>query len=62
MQSSSNEGLPPGDQFLRSRIFFFSALKIHVSQSTKDVLDTFNTFVLEERGEIEMKVSPHGLG
>jgi len=30
-------------------------LKIHVSQSTKDVLDTFNTFVLEERGEIEMK-------
>ncbi|XP_071825747.1 atrial natriuretic peptide receptor 1-like isoform X6 [Apostichopus japonicus] len=31
------------------------ALKIHVSSSTKKILDLFGTFVLEKRGEIEMK-------
>ncbi|XP_054713373.1 atrial natriuretic peptide receptor 1-like [Uloborus diversus] len=30
-------------------------LKIHVSSSTKEVLDTFKTFRLELRGEVEMK-------
>ncbi|GFY60704.1 atrial natriuretic peptide receptor 2 [Trichonephila inaurata madagascariensis] len=30
-------------------------LKIHVSSSTKEVLDTFKTFQLELRGEVEMK-------
>lgn len=34
----------------------FIALKIHVSPQTKEVLDTFGTFDLELRGEIEMKV------
>lgn len=33
-----------------------TALKIHVSSSTKEVLDTFATFRLELRGEVEMKV------
>lgn len=32
-------------------------LKIHVSPITKNVLDTFGTFDLECRGEVEMKVS-----
>jgi hypothetical protein len=35
---------------------FFSALKIHVSPKTKAVLDTFESFELELRGEVEMKV------
>lgn len=35
---------------------FFLALKIHVSPSTKEVLDSFGTFELELRGEVEMKV------
>ncbi|XP_037573883.1 atrial natriuretic peptide receptor 1 [Dermacentor silvarum] len=30
-------------------------LRIHVSSSTKEVLDTFKTFQLELRGEVEMK-------
>ncbi|KAK8777007.1 hypothetical protein V5799_029648 [Amblyomma americanum] len=30
-------------------------LKIHVSTCTKEVLDTFKTFQLELRGEVEMK-------
>ncbi|XP_042913598.1 atrial natriuretic peptide receptor 1 [Parasteatoda tepidariorum] len=30
-------------------------LKIHVSSSTKEILDAFNTFKLELRGEVEMK-------
>ncbi|XP_046396086.1 atrial natriuretic peptide receptor 1-like [Ischnura elegans] len=30
-------------------------LKIHLSSSTKEVLDTFGTFKLELRGEVEMK-------
>jgi len=34
----------------------FSALKIHVSPMTKQVLDEFKTFILELRGEVEMKV------
>ena len=33
-----------------------SALKIHVSPQTKEVLDTFGTFQTELRGEVEMKV------
>lgn len=37
-------------------LFIFSALKIHVSPSTKEVLDSFGTFELELRGEVEMKV------
>lgn len=37
-------------------VFVFIALKIHVSPQTKEVLDTFGTFDLELRGEIEMKV------
>ena len=32
------------------------ALKIHVSPTTKELLDTFGTFRLELRGEVEMKV------
>lgn len=31
------------------------ALKIHISQSTKLLLDTFGTFIMRERGEVEMK-------
>ncbi|XP_054282672.1 atrial natriuretic peptide receptor 2-like [Macrosteles quadrilineatus] len=31
------------------------ALKVHVSPSTKEVLDSFGTFELELRGEVEMK-------
>jgi len=30
-------------------------MKIHVSNDTKKVLDNFNTFILEERGAIEVK-------
>ena len=39
-------------------MFLFSALKIHVSSETKQVLDKFNTFELERRSpDIEVKVS-----
>jgi len=34
----------------------FTALKIHVSPTTKELLDSFGTFRLELRGEVEMKV------
>lgn len=33
----------------------FAALKIHVSPATKALLDSFGTFRLELRGEVEMK-------
>lgn len=36
--------------------FCFSALKIHVSSSTKSLLDTFTTFQCELRGDIHIKV------
>ena len=38
------------------QLFCFAAMKIHVSNDTKKVLDNFNTFILEERGAIEVKV------
>ena len=34
----------------------FSALKIHVSTATKEVLDEFGYFDLQLRGDVEMKV------
>ena len=37
-------------------IFHLSALKIHVSPFTKEILDQFGYFDLELRGTVEMKV------
>lgn len=36
----------------------FTALRIHISQCTADILVQAGSFELEERGEIEMKVTP----
>lgn len=36
-------------------IFKFTALKIHVSDATKQILDKFGTFRVELRGEVELK-------
>ena len=36
-------------------ICLLSALKIHISESTKKILDSFDTFVTEPRGEIPIK-------
>lgn len=33
----------------------FAALKIHVSNTTKEILDKFGTFQVELRGEVELK-------
>lgn len=35
--------------------FLFLALKIHVSEATKQILDQFGTFEMELRGEVELK-------
>ena len=37
-------------------ITFLTAQKIHISRQTKEVLDTFNIFQTELRGEMEIKV------
>ncbi|CAG9839107.1 unnamed protein product [Diabrotica balteata] len=34
---------------------FITALKIHVSKATQEILETFGTFVLDRRGEVELK-------
>lgn len=34
---------------------YFAALRIHVSEATKTILDKFGTFDLELRGEVELK-------
>lgn len=36
-------------------IIFLLALRIHVSEATKQILDKFGTFKLELRGEVELK-------
>lgn len=36
-------------------MFMYTALKIHVSAATRDVLQEFNCFQLELRGDIEVK-------
>ena len=41
---------------LKSLIIIFSAMKIHISSSTKDILEQFDAFNIELRGEVEMKV------
>lgn len=38
------------------QIYLLSALKIHVSSSTKEILDKYGTFVTELRGQVKMKV------
>ncbi|KAG9355285.1 hypothetical protein JZ751_000123 [Albula glossodonta] len=43
------------DQQLKLRSGIHSALKIHVSEATRTVLEEFNCFQLELRGEVEMK-------
>lgn len=35
---------------------FLLALKIHISAATKEILDEFGCFLLELRGDVEMKV------
>ena len=37
-------------------IIIFAAMKIHVSEYTKKILEVFGTFILDLRGEVEMKV------
>ena len=38
-------------------IYFFSALKIHISQPLQELLVPFEIFDMEERGSMEIKVS-----
>lgn len=48
--------------YLQQKLYFdictnvFSALRIHISQSTSDILLQTGNFELEERGDIEIKV------
>ena len=42
---------------MSSSLFTVAALKIHVSPTTREVLELFNCFELEYRGEMEMKVT-----
>lgn len=35
----------------------FSGMKIHISESTKRILETFHDYTITERGETEVKVS-----
>lgn len=37
-------------------VLLYEEWKIHVSPETKAILDTFNTFQLDLRGPVEMKV------
>jgi hypothetical protein len=37
---------------------YFTALRIHLSSATKEVLDEFGYFDLQLRGDVEMKVRP----
>lgn len=42
------------DNYIRN-LFTHAALRIHVTHTTKDILETFKTFQLELRGEVELK-------
>lgn len=37
-------------------LFHFTALRIHISQATKAILDDLGGFEVEERGEVFLKV------
>ena len=36
--------------------FIFPAMKVHISDHTKALLDTFKTFLFSARGDIQVKV------
>lgn len=36
---------------------YFVAMKVHISESTKKLLDTFTNFETEPRGEVVLKVT-----
>ena len=38
-------------------MIYFSALKIHTSRQTRDLLERLGGFIVEERGQVEMKVN-----
>ena len=42
--------------FFHEKVLHFSALRIHVSKSTRILLDTLGGYQMIERGEVEMKV------
>ena len=44
-------------QFQTLLSFFFSAMKIHITQETKDILDELGGFITDCRGFVEIKVS-----
>lgn len=35
----------------------FTGMKIHISESTKSILETFHDYTITERGETDVKVS-----
>lgn len=37
-------------------LFFILALKIHISEATKSILESLGGFIIEERGEVFLKV------
>ena len=37
-------------------LFFILALKIHISEATKNILESLGGFIIEERGEVFLKV------
>lgn len=50
----------PGPRHVPFAPLCHPALKIHVSSTTKEVLDEFGCFELELRGDVEMKVRVWG--
>ena len=43
-------------QTIHLSVLFFSAMKIHISDPTRRLLDIYGNFITEERGTIEVKV------
>ena len=54
MLNVSNE--QPISLFTMSFYYTFSAQKIQISQDTRDILAKTKTFVLEKRGDVDVKV------
>lgn len=60
MESASTRKTSTGQcvclHFIHISLFdSIAALKIHVSEATKQILDQFGTFQMELRGEVELK-------
>lgn len=45
------------NQLIFYKYLMITALRVHISLTTRDILEELGGYIIEERGKVEMKVS-----